>query len=215
MGESVHEKSPWPVPPGTFGTTAWNIRVYKNFIEKDDVARIVKFAKNITEWANQKDENEYAEDGTCTYDASYWNNRQCTHDIIKRLDPQIYDLIDFYIDKMAVAAGEVFKCKLSKRPPCLIRWFPGIEQRPHADKQMPDGSPNPFIDYDINSLFYYNDDFEGGELYYPEHDIVIKPEPGLAVLHPGDIHYLHGVKMVTAGERFTSPAFYTVESFME
>jgi hypothetical protein len=37
MGESVHEKSPWPVPPGTFGTTAWNIRVYKNFIEKDDV----------------------------------------------------------------------------------------------------------------------------------------------------------------------------------
>jgi hypothetical protein len=35
-------------------------------------------------------------------------------------------------------------------------------------------------------------------------------KPGLAVLHPGDINYLHGVKMVTAGERFTTPAFYTV-----
>jgi predicted 2-oxoglutarate/Fe(II)-dependent dioxygenase YbiX len=75
---------------------------------------------------------------------------------------------------------------------------------------MNDGSPNPFPDYDLNSLFYYNDDFEGGELYYPDHDISIKPKPGLAVLHPGDINYLHGVKMVTAGERFTTPAFYTV-----
>jgi hypothetical protein len=78
---------------------------------------------------------------------------------------------------------------------------------------MPDGSPNPFPTYDINSLFYWNDDFEGGELYYPQHDIVVKPKPGLAVVHPGDIHYLHGVKPIISGERFTTPAFYTVESF--
>jgi predicted 2-oxoglutarate/Fe(II)-dependent dioxygenase YbiX len=75
---------------------------------------------------------------------------------------------------------------------------------------MNNGLPNPFPDYDINSLFYYNDDFDGGELYYPQHGITVKPEPGLAVLHPGDINYLHGVKIVTSGERFTTPAFYSV-----
>ena len=208
------ENSPWKVKPGHFGDSSANIHIFKNFIDANDLRTIQTFAKTISEWSNSKEEDEFNEDGVCTYDASYWNNRQCSHDILKRLSPEIYDLIDHYIDKMADVAGSIFGCRLSKRPPCIIRWFKGIEQQPHADKQMPDGSPNPFPDYDINSLFYYNDDFGGGELYYPQHEIVIKPEPGLAVLHPGDAHYLHGVKTVTSGERFTTPAFYTIEEFL-
>jgi predicted 2-oxoglutarate/Fe(II)-dependent dioxygenase YbiX len=203
--------SPWKVEPGFFGTGPENIHVIKNFIDEKDVATIASFARTINEWSNGSDEDIFDENGVCTYNAAYWNNRQCTWDILQRINKEVYDLIDFYLDKMAVTAGEIYGCKLQKRPPCIVRWFGGIEQRPHADKQMNDGSPNPFTDYDINSLFYWNDDFEGGELYYPQHDIVVKPEPGLAVIHPGDINYLHGVKMVTSGERYTSPAFFTVE----
>lgn len=209
-----HSVSPWKIKPGHFGDGPENIHVFKNFISAEDINKIQSFAKTINEWSNAKEEDEFNEDGICTYDASYWNNRQCSHEILKRISPEIYNLIDSYIDKMADVAGSIFGCKLSKRPPCIIRWFPGIEQQPHADKQMPDGSPNPFPDYDLNSLFYYNNDFGGGELYYPQHGITIKPEPGLAVLHPGDIHYLHGVKTVTSGERFTTPAFYTIEEFV-
>jgi hypothetical protein len=203
--------SPWKIEPGFFGTGPENIHVLKDFIDARDVEIIGSFARTIKEWSNGSDVDIFDENGVCTYSAAYWNNRQCTYDILERINKEVYDLIDFYLDKMAVTAGEIFGCKLQKRPPCIVRWFGGIEQRPHADKQMNDGSPNPFPTYDINSLFYWNDDFEGGELYYPEHDIVVKPEPGLAVLHPGDIHYLHGVKMVTSGERYTSPAFFTVE----
>lgn len=208
------ESSPWKVQPGHFGNGPENIHIFKNFIEKDDVATISDFAKTITEWANDKEENEYAEDGTCTYNAAYWNNRQCSSTILKKINPFMYRLIELYIDKMALLITELYSCRVLSRPPCIIRWFPGIEQRPHADKQMNDGSPNPFPTYDLNSLFYWNDDFEGGELYYPDHDITIKPEPGLAVLHPGDINYLHGVKLVTSGERYTTPAFYSVEEFV-
>jgi hypothetical protein len=75
---------------------------------------------------------------------------------------------------------------------------------------MNDGRPNPFPTYDINSLIYYNDNFEGGELYYPDYDLTVKPEPGLAVAHPGDINYLHGVKPIISGERYTTPSFYTI-----
>jgi predicted 2-oxoglutarate/Fe(II)-dependent dioxygenase YbiX len=204
-------ESPWKIEPGFFGTGPENIHIIKNFIDEKDVARISAFARTISEWSNGSDVDIFDENGVCTYNAAYWNNRQCTWDILQRINKEVYDLIDFYLDKMAVTAGEIYGCKLQKRPPCIVRWFGGIEQRPHADKQMNDGSPNPFTDYDINSLFYWNDDFEGGELYYPQHDIVVKPEPGLAVIHPGDINYLHGVKMVTSGERYTSPAFFTVE----
>lgn len=211
--EEVATESPWKVSPGYFGTGPENVHILEGFIDPDDVFAISCFSRTISRWANAKEENEFDENGVCTYDASYWNNRQCSSEILEEINSDIYNLIFFYIKKMEAYINETYKCIVSTRPPCIIRWFPGIEQKPHADKQLPDGSPNPFTNYDINSLFYWNDDFEGGELYYPQHGIVVKPKPGLAVVHPGDIHYLHGVKPIISGERFTTPAFYTVESF--
>ena len=205
-------KNPWKINPGYFGHSSDNIVIIENFIEADDLKIIRDFCPTINEWNNEK-ESVYAEDGTCLYNADYWNDRQCSTDILERINPQVWHIIDKYIDKMQLVLEEKFNCKLRKRPPVIMKWRPGIEQRPHADKQLNDGQPYAFPDYDLNSLFYYNDDFEGGELYYPDHDISIKPRPGLAVAHPGDINYLHGVSMITRGYRYTTPSFYTIESF--
>lgn len=197
------------IESGHFGSSVENIKIIENFIDLEDLKTIQKFLPTINEWMDAG-ENQYAEDGTCTYDASYWSNRQCSWDILKRINIDIFNLVDKYIDKMQRFLENEFNVSLQKRPPVIVRWFPGLEQQPHADKELNDGSPNPFPTYDINSLFYYNDNFEGGELYYPQHDLVIEPKPGLAVAHPGDKNYLHGVKMVTSGERFTTPSFYTI-----
>jgi len=201
------------VQPGHFGSSLENIKIIPNFIDLEDLKKIQSFLPDINEWMNAG-ENQYAEDGTCTYDASYWSNRQCSWDILKRINLEIYNLIDFYIDKMKLFLQDSFNVELTKRPPVIIRWFTGLEQRPHADKQLNDGSPNPFPTYDINSLFYYNDDYTGGELYYPQYDLEIKPSPGLAVAHPGDVNYLHGVKAVLSGERFTTPSFYSISKVL-
>jgi len=212
LKSGVTQDSPWPVKPGHFGDSKDNIHVFENFIDKEDVDTIINFAKGIDRWSNPEgaDADKFDENGNCIYSASYWMDRQCDSWLIKEMNSEVHDLINFYIIKMAKTIEEIFNCRVSLRPPCIIRWFPGILQEPHADKQTNEGSPNPFVDYDINSLFYYNDDFVGGELYYPQHDVTIKPKPGLAVLHPGDINYLHGVKMIESGERFTTPAFYSI-----
>jgi hypothetical protein len=204
--------SPWKIAPGHFGDSADNIVVIENFIELEDLKTIQEFCPTIDEWNNEK-ESVYAEDGTCLYNADYWNDRQCSNDILARINPPVWHIIDKYISKMQLVIEDRFNCKVSSRPPVIMKWRPGIEQRPHADKQLNDGQPNAFPDYDLNSLFYYNDDFEGGDLFYPQHDIVVRPKPGLAVFHPGDVNYLHGVTMVTSGQRYTTPSFYTVESF--
>ena len=207
----IEEKS--LVIPGYFGSSKNNIKILDNFVELEDLKTIQSFLPTINEWMDAG-ENQYSEDGTCTYDASYWQNRQCSFDILQRINIEIYNLVDKYIHKMKNYLESEFKVKLNVRPPVIIRWFPGLEQQPHADKQLNDGSPNPFPTYDINSLIYYNDDFEGGELYYPQHDVVVKPKPGLAVAHPGDINYLHGVKKVISGERYTTPSFYTITELL-
>jgi hypothetical protein len=44
--------------------------------------------------------------------------------------------------------------------------------------------------YDLASLFYFNDEYEGGELYFPvQHGIEFQPKAGAAYFFPGDRHY--------------------------
>lgn len=54
-------------------------------------------------------------------------------------------------------------------------------------------------------VIYLNDNFEGGELYYPSLGLTIKPEKGMLVYHPGDED--HEVLKVVAGERYTLTSF--------
>jgi hypothetical protein len=214
LNADINEREPWPVLPGAFGCSTENIVVFENFIEYEDLRLVQEFCPLIDEWNNEQ-ASIYAEDGTCLYNADYWNDRQCSDDILKRINPKVHAVVDKYISKMQKQVESKFGCIVLPRPPVIMRWRPGIEQRPHADKQLNDGRANAFPTYDLSSLFYYNDDFEGGEIYFPQHDIEIKPKAGMAVMFVGDVNYLHGVRMVTSGFRFTTPSFYTVKEFKE
>ena len=185
--------------------------IMHNFVEENDLKTLQEFFPTIVEWENPR-ETEYNEAGECIYDASYWWDRMCSGQILERTAPEIHELVNKYIVKMQNAIENKFSVTLSQRPPVLVRWLEGNEQQPHADKQLHDGTPYPFPTYDINSIIYWNGDFEGGQFYYPEHEIELEIEPGLAVAHPGDVHYLHGVKPVISGTRWTTPSFYTITS---
>jgi hypothetical protein len=197
------------VEPGHFGTSVDNITIIEDFVNPDDLKVLQEFFPTISEWENPLGD-EFNEDGTCIYDASYWWDRMCSGTILQRIAPDMHALIDKYIDKMQNVLEQKFNVSLYKRPPVLIRWLEGNEQQPHADKQLNDGTPNPFPTYDINSIIYWNDNFEGGDFYYPEFDIHLPIKAGMAVAHPGDVHYLHGVKPMVSGERWTTPSFYTI-----
>jgi hypothetical protein len=209
----LNDKNPWRVPPGYFGHSRDNMGSIDNFITQEDLGQLRIFVKKINKWDNSNKSQEH-EDGVSKYSSDLWYNRTCSGELIKELDINIFKLIDSYIEKMQLVLEEKFKVRLRKRPPVIVCWRAGDFQVPHADKQVQDGRPNAFIDYDINSLFYLNDDFIGGELFYPRHGIKVSPKPGLAVYHPGDIEYLHGVTPVLSGERWVVPAFYTIEEFI-
>jgi len=49
---------------------------------------------------------------------------------------------------------------------------------------------------------YLNDNFEGGEIYYPNLNISYKPLRGALICHPGTIEYTHGVKTVSGNDRY-------------
>jgi hypothetical protein len=56
-------------------------------------------------------------------------------------------------------------------------------------------------------VVYLNDDFDGGEIYYPKVKIEVKPVAKALLLHPANMIYRHGVKPVTSGVRYSLAGF--------
>jgi PKHD-type hydroxylase len=59
------------------------------------------------------------------------------------------------------------------------------------------------LDRDLSVVYFLNADFAGGELFFPGLDLVIEPEAGTLVCFPSDHNYVHGVRPVTSGHRYT------------
>lgn len=58
---------------------------------------------------------------------------------------------------------------------------------------------NSYIQYTI--VIYLNDDYEGGELNFPNHNIRIKPFAGSIVMYPSGLPYVHESTNVTKGRK--------------
>jgi hypothetical protein len=94
----------------------------------------------------------------------------------------------------------------------FIRWREGDEMSLHADKEFPDGAPHPYSWREYSSMVYLNDAFSGGEIYFPQHSLEIKPSPGMLVMFPGDLDHMHGVRSVRGGVRYNLSSFWGFDS---
>jgi hypothetical protein len=201
-------------PSGLYGDSIDNIVELKNFLSIEERERLINFALNNKVWDKTVDHVD--EDGLVLYQASIWDNRVCTYNSLMESDPSILELINSMIARLKIEVDKFFEVDAKETGPAIVRWPIGARQEPHADKEFhagPErGRPNDFPNYDIAGLFYFNDDYEGGELYFPQHGIEFKPVPGAAYFFPGDKYYVHGVRPVKSGNRFTSPFFWRVEA---
>lgn len=85
----------------------------------------------------------------------------------------------------------------------------------HSDSTKIDGSPwrddGVPEEIEYSALLYasnYKEDFTGGTVIFPQHDLEIEPEKGTLVFFKGDEHHLHEVKSVESGQRYTMVLFY-------
>ena len=75
---------------------------------------------------------------------------------------------------------------------------------PHVDNY---GQPN--LQTLMSAVAYLNDDYEGGELHFPEQNVTIKPSAGSIVVFPSEAPFYHQSLPVTKGAKYMSPAFWT------
>jgi hypothetical protein len=212
-----HELPKSITPSGFFGNSTKNIIELKDFLSIEERKTLMNFALNNKIW--DITETHVDDDGLVLYDHKVWEDRVCTYNSLMASDPSILELINSMIARLKIEVDKYFSVDAKETGPAIVKWPIGARQEPHADKEFhagPEkGRPNDFPWYDIAGLFYFNDDYEGGELYFPQHGIEFKPLAGAAYFFPGDRNYTHGVRPVKSGNRFTSPFFWTIQSHDE
>jgi hypothetical protein len=81
------------------------------------------------------------------------------------------------------------------------RLYPGSYLTAHFDQYS-----DKLVQY--AAVLYINDDYVDGEVFFPEHDLQLRPAPGDLLIFPGTKDYVHGVHPVGEGPvRYILPAF--------
>lgn len=177
--------------------------IQPNFLNPDFCLQLVEFCEHSEETFGALD------------DYDFWAGR-------------IINLIDIrnqLIEQMLLDARQQMKILLSihlpKEKPLysenlqLARWLPGYQLEPHADQENPNDDPHPYPWRDFAAVIYLNDNYKGGIIHFPLQQIELKATAGTLITFPGTLDYLHGVKEVTEGTRYTIACFFTSDKTHE
>lgn len=117
------------------------------------------------------------------------------------------DLYQRFKDVVAEIAN-VPEEKLSKISFHSQKWEPGAFAPLHSDNSSNEGVMGAFTRSRYAAFLYLNDDFEGGELSFPEHNLEFIPKTGMLAAFHGGHKNMHEVKVVKKSNRYTIGSFF-------
>jgi len=120
-------------------------------------------------------------------------------------DTSTLDGISAFFHKLLDAANRYTFKPMKLKKVVMHRYIHGASAPPHADV------------FPLATLLYLNDDYDGGELYFPNQNFEIKPVAKSLLVFKGGGENLHGVRQVTGDidhirPRYVIVAFWDYES---
>lgn len=186
-----------------------NVRIYKNFLSPEE-------AEQLTTWFR---EFNYA--GLPEHKFKFWAQRLMTpsvtttyegfensFDSIKDLDAKLklrlLEALNMVEDARWQPSPFNYIKMWKDSNPLNHDWNNDLEMFYHIDNQ----------EHMVQTIFwgmviYPNEDYEGGEILYPQYNFSYKPEAGSMIMHEG--YTRHGVKKMISGDRFCMASLTTKE----
>lgn len=166
------------------------IKYIKGFMDPQEAGLVAEYAKKHSELFS-----------------NYGNNEQeftvHTYHEIQGLDS---DLLDMIQETALMVYSFVLNNYNSKfdhfidEKTHIAKFVEGKGMHEHFDASRPN---------DIATLIYLNNEYDGGDIYFPKYEISFKPEPGDLLCFPDNPSFIHGVKPIIRGTRFTLPRWFT------
>jgi len=85
--------------------------------------------------------------------------------------------------------------ELWHEPYSMLKYSSSQEYKAHYDGSTDTGRA-------ISAIAYLNDNYEGGELEFPNFKIKIKPKPGMLILFPSNYAYRHIAHPIKEGTKY-------------
>jgi hypothetical protein len=194
-----------------------NIVVTNNFLSKEEIDILLDALEQTIEWQTTvmafSDELKAYTDTITTFDKVSEDVKNTISNIWKKA----YTTIE-YIYGIRLFAPKNIRAR---------KWAIGEYQDPHSDSEFNVGkliiNDNYFNDHNnipesyssflitYSSVVYLNDNYSGGELYFPEYGLTFKPKAGDLITFPSNAKYIHGVTPVKDVERYTLPILWYSE----
>lgn len=177
----------------------FNAKTQDEFLSKEEVKQFLDVIQNTDAWEKSS--------------VKFWNDRVISFSNIKnKFGPELENLsldilsriknfitTEYGLDKNIVTGAT-----------SICRWFPGMEQTPHAD-DMTNTKIKGYENNAFGCIIYLNQDYAGGKTYYPDYKIEVEPRAGKLAVHPGDTNHLHGVTKIEENIRYTLSCFWRYE----
>lgn len=166
------------------GDSVDNIQYLENILPKEEHQLLLNYAKNTKDW-----------------DRTPWGSQTVRS---KELPKNIFDILEKAFTFVYEKATSFYGVKidpLDKRALHLVKFGSGFDLEPHVDT-LSDESLH------IASVYYINDDYEGGEINFPEHNLKIKPTSNSIIIFPGNENYLHEVLEAFEQPRYSSALWF-------
>jgi predicted 2-oxoglutarate/Fe(II)-dependent dioxygenase YbiX len=166
--------------------------LYPEIYEIEDFVTVEQQEKILEYCANLKDSEWVSDD---QYVSDFFKNK------IKSINQ--LDALTEIDKKIETLVNDCFML----HPITLIRHVENDFMFPHTDHHEDNEQANETKTYARYGLVvYYNDDYQGGELVYPNLGIVHKPKARSLVIHSGK--HLHGTTRVVGNPRYCSTTFF-------
>jgi hypothetical protein len=166
------------------GNSVNNIHIVKNVLSEEEHKKLLNFATEITEWEKQP------------WGVYSFMSPRMPEDIVKTLS-KIFE----------IAYGtfvKIYDVKVEhpgKNPWNIVKFEEGYAMHLHVDTMS-------ISQLHLASVYYINDNYSGGEIRFPQHNLTIKPDANTLILFPGNENYWHETLKVTKNVRYTSTRFF-------
>lgn len=181
---------------GKLGVDHNRIVEVPNFVSKDIASAMVEYFKKEDRW------------GETAFNGSHGAPVQAG--MVKPSEFGLPDSIFMDVNaKLEEAVTAVYNKKVTPSSIHAQKWDVGSSANPHSDNSDFEGNPTEgFDNLKYVGILYLNSDYEGGDLFFPEHNISIHPNAGSMYIFSGGVENIHGVTEITKGTRYSIVSFW-------
>ena len=162
------------------GNSVNNIQITENVLSKEEHRQVLDYVLGVDSWEIQP------------WGVRFVSSQNISKEILNILEKVFVIAHKKCIDSYGV---ELNSFKGQQIP--LIRFEQGYRMNEHADTTG-----------DFAALYYINDDYEGGEINFMDHNLKIKPKANSLITFPSNSDYWHEVLENTGTERYSSTLWF-------